>query len=59
MDRAWRGFWRGRSEGKKDGAGRTFVFEEITHAGSAREDELCDFSNDFRFFFWRKGGEPF
>lgn len=29
--------------------GRTFVFEEVAHAGSAREDEGRDIFGDFGF----------
>lgn len=46
-----------REEGEQ--AERTFVFEEVTHAGSSGEDELGDVFNDLGFVFWAEGSEPF
>lgn len=39
--------------------GRTSVFEEVTHACAAGEDELGDVLDDFGLVLGRQGGEPF
>ena len=39
--------------------GRTFVFEEIAHAGPTRQHELRDVFDDLGLVFRGEGGEPF
>lgn len=40
------------------GKHRTFVFEEVAHAGAPRENELRDILDDLCLVLGRQGGEP-